>query len=109
MESPRPGRGLFCRAPRLHRSSFHMSIAPMHFTAILLQLLLAPQVLPADGAAIMNPEFLDQFAATRRFSLGKPTAIHFAGNRVLFLRSGPRSPVQDLFEFDPNTGAERVL
>ncbi len=60
---------------------------------------------------IVNPEFLEQYAATRRFAAGQPTAIKLApdGSAVLFLRSGPRSFVQDLYEFDTATGQERVL
>ncbi len=64
-----------------------------------------------NGPRIVHPEFLEQWAATRRFSLGHPTAIQVTpdGSAVLFLRSGPRSFVQDLYEFDVKTGAERVL
>ncbi|MBI5710271.1 MAG: DPP IV N-terminal domain-containing protein [Candidatus Eisenbacteria bacterium] len=59
---------------------------------------------PADS-------FLHQYAATYRFRLGRPTAIQVApaGDAVLFLRSEPRSFVQDLYSFDPATGGERVL
>jgi len=55
--------------------------------------------------------FLDQYAATYHFTLGRPTAIKVSpdGDAVLFLRSGPRSFVQDLYAFDPRTGHERVL
>ena len=57
------------------------------------------------------PEFLEQYAATYRFSLGRPANIQItrAGDAVLFLRSGPRSFVRDLFELDTKTGNERVL
>ncbi|MFZ4573756.1 MAG: DPP IV N-terminal domain-containing protein, partial [Phycisphaerales bacterium] len=56
-------------------------------------------------------EFLDAYARTYRFTLGRPRALHPTpdGKKVLFLRSGPRSFVQDLYEFDVATGAERVL
>jgi len=61
--------------------------------------------------AITGQEFLEQYAATYRFSLGRPKniAVTPGGEAVLFLRSGPRSFVQDLFEFDCKTGRERVL
>lgn len=61
--------------------------------------------------SIADPAFLEQYAATFRFRLGAPTAITCVpgGNHVLFLRSGPRSFVQDLYEFDIETGRERVL
>ncbi|MCH7592688.1 MAG: DPP IV N-terminal domain-containing protein [Planctomycetes bacterium] len=68
-----------------------------------------------DAAArhrvIAEPEFIEQYAATRRFSLGRPRSIRPApdGSAVLFLRSGPRSFVQDLYEFDTTTGRERLL
>ena len=51
---------------------------------------------PADG------DFLERYAATNRFRLGRPSAIHPApdGKTVLFLRSGPRSFIRDLYELD---------
>jgi len=60
---------------------------------------------PAEDA------FLEQYASTYHFALGKPTAIRVTpeGDAVLFLRSGPRSFVQDLISFDTATGRERVL
>lgn len=63
------------------------------------------------GPPLADPAFLEQFAATYRFRAGTPTGITPTpdGKAVLFLRSGPRSVVQDLYEFDVATGAERVL
>ncbi len=60
---------------------------------------------------IADQKFLEQYAVTRGFSLGRPTSIQIVpdGSAVLFLRSLPRSPVQDLYEFDATTGEERVL
>ncbi len=67
----------------------------------------------AGGASRSAPPdtFLRQYAATRRFQAGIPGsyAITPAGDAVLFLRSGPRGFVQDLFEFDVARGRERVL
>ena len=65
---------------------------------------LAARAAPADT-------FLAQLAATGRFRLGRPNTISLApnGSAVLFLRSGPRSFVQDLYEFDVARGRERVL
>lgn len=59
----------------------------------------------------INTDFLAQYAATRRFGAGRPASIKVTptGDAVLFLRSGPRSFVQDLFAFDTTTGQERVL
>lgn len=56
-------------------------------------------------------EFLEQFAATYRFRLGQPGSLKPSpdGKSVLFLRSEPRGFVQNLFELDLDTGAERVL
>ena len=58
-----------------------------------------------------NEAFLGQYAETYRFSLGRPrgTQITPDGSAVLFLRSPPRSFVQDLYEFDCRTREERVL
>lgn len=55
--------------------------------------------------------YLEQHAATRGFTLGRPaaTAMTPTGDKVYFLRSGPRSFVRDLYEWDAATGQERVL
>ncbi len=57
------------------------------------------------------PEFLETYAATHRFRLGRPASFTFTsdGASVLFLRSGPRTFVRDLWSFDVATGQERVL
>ncbi|MEM8963833.1 MAG: alpha/beta fold hydrolase [Acidobacteriota bacterium] len=62
-----------------------------------------------DGGA--DPEFLKQYAETYRFRLGKPTRLTPTpeGDSVLFLRSGPRDFVRDLWVFDRETGEERKL
>ena len=61
--------------------------------------------------SIADPGFLEDYAITRRFSAGHPTAIKIVpdGSAVLFLRSGPRDNVQNLYEFDTKTGEERVV
>jgi dipeptidyl-peptidase-4 len=66
---------------------------------------------PSPGVSAQNEEFLRQYAQTLRFSLGRPNHISITsdGSAVLFLRSGPRSFVQDLYEFDCASGKERVL
>src|SRR4051794_31695425 len=58
-----------------------------------------------------NEDFLRQYAETYRFTLGRPRSAVVTpdGSAVLFLRSQPRSFVQDLYEFDCRTGSERVL
>ncbi len=63
------------------------------------------------SGVIADPAFLEQYAATRRFSAGNPTALKLApdGGAVFFLRSPPRSFVQDLYEFNTATGQERRL
>jgi dipeptidyl-peptidase-4 len=70
-----------------------------------------PPVPPAAPAIGPDPGFLDQYTATYRFTLGTPQSLHvLAGGRaVLFLRSGPRSFVRDLYELDLATGRERLL
>ena len=64
-----------------------------------------------QSPSIADPGFLQQYAQTYRFRAGRPTAIHPTpqGDAVLFLRSGPRSNVRDLYSFDVATGRERVL
>jgi dipeptidyl-peptidase-4 len=54
---------------------------------------------------------LDQYAETWRFRLGAPESVRVTpdGREVLFLRSGPRDFVRDLYAFDVATGAERRL
>ncbi|MBL9002353.1 MAG: DPP IV N-terminal domain-containing protein [Phycisphaeraceae bacterium] len=69
---------------------------------------------PAHQAAAPAPgdeSFLTQWALTRGFSLGRPRNFSITpdGSGVLFLRSGPRSVVHDLYLFDTATGQERVL
>ncbi|HWV39765.1 MAG TPA: DPP IV N-terminal domain-containing protein [Vulgatibacter sp.] len=61
--------------------------------------------------SIADPGFLEQYAATHRFRLGRPTSIRLTpgGDAVLFLRSGPRSFVNDMWSHDPATGEEKVL
>ena len=69
---------------------------------------------PGAGTApapVPDSTFLEQYAATYHFTLGRPTGIKVTpgGDAVLFLRSGPRSFVQDLYSFDIASGRERVL
>jgi len=61
--------------------------------------------------SVAETSFLEQYASTNRFRLGRPTSVQVApgGDAVLFLRSGPRTFVNDLWTHDPATGEERVL
>ena len=69
-----------------------------------------PQTMPAS-TSIADPTFLEQYAVTYRFNQGHPG--HFVltpdASAVLFLRSGPRSFVNDLYVLDVASGEERVL
>lgn len=58
-----------------------------------------------------EPGFLELYAETSAFRLGRPNAIRIVpgGETILFLRSGPRSFEQDLWIHDVATGEERVL
>ena len=60
---------------------------------------------------IHNPQFLRDYAETRGFRLGMPSRATFTpdSKAILFLRSGPRSPKLDLYEFDITTKQTRVL
>jgi dipeptidyl-peptidase 4 len=55
--------------------------------------------------------FLREYAETRRYMAGRPFSARLApdGAAALFLRSGPRSAVQALYETDLRTGATRLL
>jgi dipeptidyl-peptidase-4 len=56
-----------------------------------------------------HPGFIEQSTATQNFSLGTPRSYQIVpGGAVLFLRSEPRSRVQELYVQEPG-GAERVL
>ncbi|MCA9290235.1 MAG: DPP IV N-terminal domain-containing protein, partial [Phycisphaerales bacterium] len=87
------------------------------FACLALTVLLAgcaapTRVVPAAGTfELVHPEFLEQYAVTRRFRSGEPAAITVTpdGRAVLFLRSEARSNEQDLYELDLRTGAERRL
>jgi dipeptidyl-peptidase-4 len=71
---------------------------------LLLLLAAAPPADPPDA-------FLRQYVETRRFAAGRPArpALTPDGDAALFLRSGPRSPVQSLFETDLVSGRTREL
>lgn len=65
---------------------------------------------PIQAQPLADPKFLEQYAETGGFNLGRPTSATITPDgKVLFLRSGPRTFVRDLYEFDPATGQERVL
>lgn len=60
---------------------------------------------------LVDLDYLEQLSSTRNLSHGRPKAVTPLpdGSGVLFLRSGPRSVVQDLYVFDCATATERVL
>jgi dipeptidyl-peptidase-4 len=59
----------------------------------------------------IDTSFLRQYAETRGFMLGRPVKPKITpdGKAVLFLRSGPTSPKQSLFEFDVATKQTKEL
>ncbi len=64
----------------------------------------------AAATRLAEPDqFLDQYARTNRFRAGRPVHIRplADGRTILFLRSGPRDLMQDLWSFDVDTHAER--
>ncbi len=77
----------------------------MRMTSLLLAALLAPTAM-AD-----TDSFLQLYAETGRFLLGRPTQPRITpdGKAVLFLRSQPRSPVQALFELELASGHTREV
>ncbi|HVU87012.1 MAG TPA: DPP IV N-terminal domain-containing protein [Pirellulales bacterium] len=88
-----------------------MNRATLKFLLLHALLMAMPPGARAAETQVRQPEFLEQYAATYRFSLGRPAGIQItrAGDAVLFLRSGPRSFVRDLYEFDVAKGTERLL
>ena len=61
---------------------------------------------------VIEPSFPEQYARTRRFSLGAPRdpVVAPGGDRVLFLRSrGGADPVMCLWELDVAGGVERLV
>jgi len=106
----RPGQG----ARRLKRYALAGLALLALIGMVALDLIAACALEAAPAAAATAPadtSFLAQWAATYRFRLGRPTAVQVApaGDAVLFLRSGPRSFVQDLISFDVASRRERVL
>ncbi len=65
----------------------------------------------AYAADLKHTDFLDQYAATYRFRLGRPASLQGTpdGSHVYFLRSGPRSFERDLYRLDLKTGAESIV
>jgi len=67
------------------------------------------------GAHFTSPQQRDdelrRITETRSFMLGRPTGAKITpdGSTVLFLRSGPRDRVQNLYAFDVSTGQTREL
>jgi dipeptidyl-peptidase-4 len=63
------------------------------------------------GLPPLDTSFLEDLALTRTFELGRPSnpAPTPDGKAVLFLRSPPRAPVQDLYELDVATQTARRL
>lgn len=87
-------------APRPRRLSRAAALA---FAALALA-----SLVPARARA---EDALDQYAATDRFRSGQPRSATITpdGREVLFLRSGPRHRVNDLWALDVESGRERVL
>jgi dipeptidyl-peptidase-4 len=102
---------------RIDSSAFQVLELMLHRLITVFVLLFPVGLTAADGPVssinlhVQNEEFLRQYAATYRFTLGRPRSAQVTkdGLAVLFLRSGPRSFVQDLYEFDCKSGKERVL
>lgn len=88
--------------------------SPTTLRYLMLGLLLLTAATPlgaAGGEGSVDGDFLRHYAETYAFRLGLPAHIEPMpnGDGVLFLRSGPRSLVRDLYLFDPATGTERQL
>ncbi|HCH66046.1 MAG TPA: peptidase, partial [Deltaproteobacteria bacterium] len=68
-----------------------------------------PNSPPKELSVAEADPLLTQLTETRFFSRGRPKSIVPTDDAVLFLQSGPRSAVQDLYAFDPATGQTRPL
>jgi dipeptidyl-peptidase 4 len=70
-----------------------------------------PITKPASLQDAGDDAFLEAFALTNKFTLGRPRSFEFTpdGSALLFLRSESRNFRQDLFTFDVASGKERVL
>ncbi len=88
----------------------YASIVISSLTMLIIVMGARPARLFADEAT-MDDDFLTRYAETYRFTHGLPAAIAVPSTEdaVLFLRSGPRSFVRDLYTWDVRTGEERVL
>src|SRR5262245_9932624 len=84
--------------------------AGCYLAACIVFCLLSPATASAEEPA-MDEDFLTRYAETYRFTHGRPAAMQLTptGDAVRLLRSGPRSFVRDLYEFDTKTGQEKVL
>ena len=108
--------GYRCRRPRVADSTAVAWARGMTLAAAACAVTLPPAATVAEptrsqAMQLSALEFLEQYAATKGFTLGQPTAIEVTpeGDAVLFLRSGPRSFVQSLYQFDTRTAREAVL
>ncbi|HTR96745.1 MAG TPA: DPP IV N-terminal domain-containing protein [Candidatus Acidoferrales bacterium] len=81
---------------------------PLRAAPLAAALLAAAPLVPVRAHA---EDLLAQYIATDRFRSGQPRAFAFTpdGGEVLFLRSGPRDRVNDLWAFSPRTGRERSV
>jgi len=61
--------------------------------------------------SVADDSYLAQYAQTYRFRAGRPAAIKITpkADAVLFLRSGPRDRVRNLYVYDVAAAQERVL
>lgn len=66
---------------------------------------------PAIQASVADQDFIEQYAATRRFRAGRPRrpTVVPGGEAILFLRSGPRDVIDTLYEYDVATGNEQAV
>src|SRR5262245_17253809 len=65
----------------------------------------------AEAWPPLDDALIEQHALTHRFTLGRPDILKLTpdGDAVLFTRTGPRSPVGELFEYDVATRRTRKL
>lgn len=82
----------------------------LHGLLSALLVITATAVFAATPAGPL-PGFIEQYTETGGFSYGRPRSAVATqdGRTVLFLRSGPRSRINDLWAHDVRSGEERLL
>jgi dipeptidyl-peptidase-4 len=102
------------RRPSAHAARRSAAIGRLAFfrlAAAVVLLIASSMTLRAQRSSLRDSKFLRDYAETRGFNLGRPNAATPTpdGRHVLFLRARPRDAKQELYEFEVESGATRLL